>query len=223
MQNKSLKQQTFNGIGWSSIERFSTQGVSFVVQLILARLLTPSDYGIIGMLAIFMQLAQVIIDSGFANALIRKQNCTQRDYSTVFFYNLILSLGIYAILFISAPLVAKFFQTPTLISVMRWLTITLLFNALSIIPKSILVKIINFKKQTYISLLSALFSGILGIIFAILGKGVWALVIQQISLSICTFILYTIFVRWKLNFVFDKQIFKELFSFGSKLLLSSII
>ena len=93
MQNKSLKQQTFNGIGWSSIERFSTQGVSFVVQLILARLLTPSDYGIIGMLAIFMQLAQVIIDSGFANALIRKQNCTQRDYSTVFFYNLILSLG----------------------------------------------------------------------------------------------------------------------------------
>jgi O-antigen/teichoic acid export membrane protein len=223
MQNKSLKQQTFNGIGWSSIERFSTQGVSFVVQLILARLLTPSDYGIIGMLAIFMQLAQVIIDSGFANALIRKQNCTQRDYSTVFFYNLILSLGIYAILFISAPLVAKFFQTSTLISVMRWLTITLLFNALSIIPKSILVKTINFKKQTYISLLSALFSGILGIIFAILGKGVWALVIQQISLSICTFILYTIFVRWKLNFVFDKQIFKELFSFGSKLLLSSII
>ena len=148
MGNRSIKQQTFKGIGWSAIERFSIQGVSFVVQLILARLLTPSDYGIIGMLAIFMQLAQVIIDSGFANALIRKQNCTQSDYSTVFLYNLIISSVLYIVLFITAPLVAKFYQTSSLIPVMRWLTITLFFNALSIIPKSILVKSINFKKQT---------------------------------------------------------------------------
>ena len=223
MENLSTKQQTFNGIGWSAIERFSIQGVSFVVQLILARLLTPSDYGIIGMLAIFMQLAQVIIDSGFANALIRKQNCTQSDYSTVFLYNLIISSVLYIVLFITAPLVAKFYQTSSLIPVMRWLTITLFFNALSIIPKSILVKSINFKKQTYISLFSALFSGILGIILAIQGRGIWALVTQQISLSICNFILYTLFVNWRPRFIFDKQIFKELFSFGSKLLLSSII
>lgn len=223
MVQKSIKQQTFNGIGWSAVERFSVQGVSFIVQLILARLLTPSDYGIIGMLAIFMQLAQVIIDSGFANALIRKQHCTQNDYSTVFFYNLAISTALYITLFLSAPLVANFYQTPTITPVMRWLLVTLLFNALSIIPKSILVKSINFKKQTYISLASALFSGAIGIIFAILGKGIWALVIQQISLSVCTLIAYTLFVRWKPCFIFDRQVFKELFSFGFKLLISSII
>ena len=149
MVQPSLKQQTFKGIGWSSIERFSTQGVSFAVQLVLARLLTPDDYGVIGMLAIFIQLAQVIIDSGFANALIRKQNCTQRDYSTVFFYNFALSLGIYILLYLAAPFVSRFYQTPTIVPLMRWVSITLLFNALSIIPKSILVKRIDFKKQKY--------------------------------------------------------------------------
>ena len=223
MVQPSLKQQTFKGIGWSSIERFSTQGVSFAVQLVLARLLTPDDYGVIGMLAIFIQLAQVIIDSGFANALIRKQNCTQRDYSTVFFYNFALSLGIYILLYLAAPFVSRFYQTPTIVPLMRWVSITLLFNALSIIPKSILVKRIDFKKQTYISLSSALLSGFIGILFAFWGKGIWALVAQQISLSVCTFILYTAFVNWRPNLIFDKNIFKELFSFGSKLLISSII
>ena len=140
MNQQSIKRQTFNGIGWSSIERFSLQGVSFVVQLVLARLLTPDDYGIIGMLAIFMQLAQVLIDSGFANALIRKQNCTQRDYSTVFYYNLAFSAIIYILFFFIAPFVANFYHMPTIIPVMRWISLTLIFNALSIIPKTILIK-----------------------------------------------------------------------------------
>lgn len=223
MVQQSIKQQTFNGIGWSSIERFSLQGVSFVVQLILARLLTPSDYGIIGMLAIFMQLAQVLIDSGFANALIRKQNCTQRDYSTVFYYNLAFSVSIYILFFFVAPFVANFYHMPTIIPVMRWISLTLIFNSLSIIPKTILIKDIDFKKQTLISFTSALISGTIGIVSAFLGIGVWALVAQQISLSVCIFVMYIFVVRWTPLLVFDKNVFKELFNFGSKLLLSSII
>lgn len=223
MVQQSIKQQTFNGIGWSSIERFSLQGVSFVVQLILARLLTPSDYGIIGMLAIFMQLAQVLIDSGFANALIRKQNCTQRDYSTVFYYNLAFSVSIYILFFFVAPFVANFYHMPTIIPVMRWISLTLIFNSLSIIPKTILIKDIDFKKQTLISFTSALISGTIGIVSAFLGIGVWALVVQQISLSVCIFVMYIFVVRWTPLLVFDKNVFKELFNFGSKLLLSSII
>jgi O-antigen/teichoic acid export membrane protein len=219
----TLKQKTVRGIGWSSIERFSTQGISFCVQIILARLLTPSEYGIIGMLAIFMQLAQVLIDSGFANALIRKNNCTEKEYSTVFYYNLLLSSLVYLCFFIIAPFVANFYQVPDLVIVMRYLSITLIFNALSIIHKTILIKEINFRLLTKISVIGAIVSGGVGITLATHNFGVWALVAQQIVSSITTFVLFIIHTKWKPTYFFCKEAFQELYGFGSKLLLSSII
>lgn len=221
--SESIKKASFAGVGWSAIERFSVQGVSFLIQLVLARLLTPSDYGVVGMLAIFMQVAQTFIDSGFANALIQRKECTQKDYSTVFYFNLIISILIYVLFFFTAPLVAKFYRMEILTDVMRVLSITLVINALSIVQKTILIKRVDFKTQSAVSLLSAFISGSVGVFMAYKGYGVWALCGQQIANSVCQFFFLQIFVRWKPARVFSKESFRSLFLFGSKLLLSRLI
>lgn len=221
--SNSLKKQAAKGVFWSILERFSVQGISFTIQIILARILLPSDYGIIGMLAIFLQIAQVFVDSGFGNALIQKKNCTERDYSTVFFYNLLISVVIYLFFFIIAPIVSAFYSEQKLISVMRVLAIIVIVNALSIVHKTKLVKEIDFKTQTKISLCSSIFSGMVGIIAAYGGLGVWALCIQQILNSILQFVLLSFYVRWMPLLVFDRVSFSELFKFGSKLLSASLI
>ncbi len=221
--SESLKSQTIKGVGWSALERFSAQGVSFIVQIILARLLTPEDYGIIGMIAIFMQISQVLVDSGFANALIKKQNCNEKDYSTVFFFNLGISVAIYLLLFASAHFVADFYDEGSLTLVMQILTLTIVFNALSIVPRTILVKDVNFRIQTIISISSAVISGIIGIYMAYCNYGVWSLVTQQIANSILQILLFFYYTRWYPKLEFDRQSFKELFGFGSKLLIASIV
>ena len=218
-----LKSQTIRGVGWSAIERFSTQGVTFFVQIILARLLSPRDYGIIGMLAVFIQIAQVFVDSGFANALIQKKECNNKDYSTVFYLNLGISVLFFFILFVCAPYIALFYNEPILEKVTRVLSITLLLNAIPIVPRTILVKKVDFRSQSYISLIGAVLSGAIGIYLAYKGFGVWALVWQQISNSIIQLILYFIVTHWWPAYIFSKQSFRELFSFGSKLLASSLI
>lgn len=220
---ESLKQQTFKGIGWSAIERFSVQSVSFIVQLFLARLLTPDDFGIIGMLAIFIQISQVFIDSGFANALIQKQDCQEKDFSTVFYYNLIVSVVIYIFLYIASPLIADFYSTESIILVLRVLSLVLIVNALSIVQRTILVKNVDFKSQSKVTFISSLISGFFGISFALSGYGVWALVIQQLSNSIIQLVMYIIIVKWFPHFIISKESFKFVYNFGSKLLLASII
>ncbi len=142
---ESLGQQTIRGVGWSAIERLSYQGITFLIQIVLARHLTPDDYGVVAMLAIFLQIAQVFIDSGFANALIKKQDCTDADYSTVFYYNLGIALLLYLILFLASPAIALFYKTPLLVPVLRVLALTLIFNALSIVKQTRLVKQVDFK------------------------------------------------------------------------------
>lgn len=221
--SESIKQKSLVGVGWSAIERFSVQGVNFLIQLVLARLLTPTDYGVVGMLAIFMQVAQTFIDSGFANALIQKKDCTQKDYSTVFYFNLGISSIIYILFFFVSPFVANFYRTEILTDVMRVLSLTLVINALSIVQKTILIKKVDFKTQSAVSLLSAFISGTTGIIMAYRGYGVWALCGQQIVNSICQFVFLQIFVRWRPSLAFSKESFNTLFFFGSKLLLSRLI
>jgi len=223
MKEVSIAKDTVSGIGWSAIERFSVQGINFIVQVIIARLLVPDDYGAIGMLAIFLQIAQVFIDSGFANALIQRQNCTNKDYCTVFYYNLILSTGIYCLFFLISPLVARFYDMDILTKVMRVISFTLVLNAIPIVHKTILVKRVDFKKQSFASLFSAIISGTLGIYLAFKGYGVWALCFQQISNSILQLIVYWIIVDWRPTILFSKESFNSLFSFGSKLLASSLI
>lgn len=219
----SLKKQAFVGVGWNAVGRFSTQGVSFILQIILARLLSPSDYGIIAMMAIFLQVAAVFVDSGFGKALVQKQNCEEKDYSTVFYYNLAVAIGVYVILFAVAPLVARFYKIDILTKVMRVASLVVITNALSIVQRTKLEKRIDFKSQTIVNFTSALLSGLAGIVMAYYGFGVWALCGQSILNSIFQLLLFYLFVRWHPKLVFSKESFREMFSFGSKILTASII
>ena len=221
--SSSLKVKAIKGIGWSAVERFSVQTVSFFVQIILARILTPEDFGIIGMLVVFIQIAQVFIDSGFANALIKKQDCTEADFSTVFYYNLFVSVLIYCLFYFGAPFLSVFYNEVMLVPVLRILSLILIINALCIVQKTVLVKNIDFKTQSKVTLLSSCFSGALGIYMAYKGKGVWALVMQQLANSLIQFILYLFYVKWIPTLFFSKTSFCFVFNYGSKLLFSSLI
>ena len=220
---ENLKRKTVSGVMWSAIERFSLQGVQFVMQLVMARLLLPSDYGMIAMLTIFLQIAQAFIDSGFTNALIQKKDRTEVDYSTVFYFNIIIALLFYCILFVSAPLIAKFYNMPDLILVMRVMALSLIILSFSTVHKTKLTIEINFKIQSKITLIAAGISGIIGVGIAYWGYGVWALVYQSILNAMLTTILFNCFYRWKPLKTFSMKSFKRLFSFGSKLLVSGLI
>ena len=219
----NLKKQAFVGIGWNAIGRFSTQGVNFVLQIILARLLSPSDYGIIAMIAIFLQITAVFVDSGFGKYLVQKQECEERDFSTVFYYNLLVSLVLYLILYAIAPFVARFYDIDMLTKVMRVISLVVVFNALSIVPRIKLEKSIDFKSQSIVLFLSSLFSGLVGIVMAYYGCGVWALCGQTLLNSILQFILFKFFARWRPSLVFCKESFLDMFSFGSKIIGASFI
>lgn len=219
----SLKSKTVKGVVWSSIERFSTQGVQFLIMIIMARLLTPKDYGLIGMLAIFLAVAQSLIDSGFSQALIRKQNRTDVDNSTVFYFNIIVSCSLYLILFITAPFVADFYNQPELTSVMRVVCLGVILNSLAVVQRALLTVRIDFKTQAKASLSAAVISGCIGIVLAYSGFGVWSLVVQQLfNLSVNTLLLW-IFSQWRPIAVFSWDSFHELFAFGSKMLASGLL
>lgn len=220
---QNLKNKTLSGIFWSAIERLSLQGVQFVINIIMARLLVPSDYGMIGMLAIFLQISQAFVDSGFTNALIQRKDRTETDFSTVFYFNILIALIFYGILFTSAPAIARFYDMPKLINVTRVIALTLVINSLSAVHKTKLIINVNFKTQSKISLIAVVISGCLGVWMAYTGWGVWALVWQTILNSVLLTILFHCIVRWKPLLTFSVQSFKRLFSFGSKLLISGMI
>ena len=219
----NLKKQTKLAVFWSAIQRFSTQGLQFIITLVIARFLTPSDYGVIGMLGVFLSLASVFVDCGFINALIRKQDRSQEDCSTVFFFNIGIAALSYIILFFIAPLVAAFYNMPVLKSVLRVLSLIIIINSFSAVQATLLTSQLDFKSQTHISIISIVISGLIAIVLAINGVTYWTLVIQGlVSSSISTF-LYWRYSPWRPSLVFSRQSFKEMFSFGSKLLASSLI
>lgn len=219
----SLRQQSISGVVWSSIEKFSFQGINFVIAIILARMLSPSDFGLVGMLAMFIAFSQVFIDSGFSSALIQKQNRTDVDFSTSFWVNLFISVFFFVILFVFAPYIAQFYGISELSSITRAIAATLIINALCAVHKTKLVIAVDFKTQAKASFPSAVLSGIIAIICAYCGYGVWALVYQSILNSVFTTVFLYILVRWIPKCSFSKESFRRLFSFGSKLLIASII
>ena len=219
----SLKQKTFKGVIWSAVERFSTQGVQFVFSILLARLLTPNDYGMIAMLTIFLAICQTFIDSGFANAVIRKIDRNEKDMATMFFFNIGMSLVCYAIIYFAAPFIASFYKMDELTLILRILALRLIIQSFATIQATNLTIRIDFKKQAKISLSAAILSGIVGIGFAYKGYGVWALVIQSLFSSTFSSILYWVVVRWHPQCFFNKESFKSLFSYGSKLLISGLL
>lgn len=219
----TLKQQAVKGVFWSSIERFSVQGVQFVIQIIMARLLSPSDYGIIGMLAIFLAVSQSFIDSGFSNALIRKTNRTQEDYSTVFYFNIVVGLFFYLLLFFTSPFIASFYETPLLDPVTKLISVILLINSLTVVQRAKLTINLDFKTQAKASFASVVVSGVIGISMAYYGYGVWALGVQIVINSLLNMLFLWIYSKWKPDKVFSWRSFNEMFSFGSKLLLSGLL
>jgi O-antigen/teichoic acid export membrane protein len=219
----SLKNKTINGFKWSFTDSIVNSGTTFLVGLILARLLSPDEFGIIGMITVFIAISNSFIDSGFSNALIRKTDARDIDYNTVFYFNLVVGLFFYCVLYFCAPVISSFFKEPILIPVTRVIGVVLLINALSIIQRTIFVKKIDFKTQTKVSFLSSVLSGITGIGMAFGGCGVWSLVGQQISRQFFnTFFLWA-YGSWRPSWAFSKGSFKEMFGFGSKLLLSGLI
>lgn len=220
---ESLKNKTVKGTLWSTLERFSVQGIQFVVMIIMARILTPEDYGLVGMLAIFLAISQSIIDSGFSQALIRKQDRSEIDNSTVFYFNIGVGIVLYAILFFAAPLIADFYKQPILIPLTRLIGLSLIFNSLAVVQRALLTIKLDFKTQAKASLAGAIISGGIGIWMAYAGFGVWAIVWQQlINLLIITLLLWVL-SHWKPIWAYSWESFKELFNFGSKLLASGLI
>lgn len=219
----SLKEKTAAGLKWSAFERFSSQGIGFVISIIIARILSPSDYGIIGMISIFTGISGVFIDAGFGTALIRKQNRTDIDFSTVFYYNIVVSLFFYLVLFASAPLIARFYDTPILTSITRIVSLNIVIGAFGAIQRTKLNIDIDFKTQSKISLISLFITGIIGITMAYGGFGVWALVFQQLAATFISTGLLWFFIGWKPLWVFSMISFKDLFGFGSKLMLSGLL
>lgn len=223
MAEPSLKDKTVSGVGWSAAETFLGQGVTFIVGLVLARILTPAEYGLIGIVLIFTTILTGIVDSGFSNALIRKQDVSNVDYNTMFFTNLTFSIVLYAILFLSAPYIAIFFDRTELASITRVTGTILIIQALSLVHNTILTKRIDFKTKTKASIVSAVISGIIGIGMAFGGFGVWALVGQLLSRQLFYTICLWLLVHWKLSFCLNKGSFKYMWGFGWKLMVSGLL
>ncbi|MCF8345872.1 MAG: lipopolysaccharide biosynthesis protein [Bacteroidales bacterium] len=219
----SLKQMTVKGLAWSFLDNIVVQGVGFITGIILARLLSPREFGLVGMVTIFIALGQSFVDSGFTQALIRKKECTQADYSTVFFFNVLVGIAWYILLLVSAGSIAGFFSQPELTGLVPVLGLGVVINAFSIIQTTQLTKRIDFKLQTRISVVSSILSGIIAVVLAFRGFGVWSLVVLSLARNILNTLFLWFWNKWKPSLVFDLTSFKKLFGFGSKLLLVGLI
>lgn len=221
--SESLKNKTQKGLAWSMIERFATQGVQFLFGIILARMLSPDDYGIIAMPLVFLAIAQCFIDSGFSGALIRKTNLTEDDLSTAFYFNIGVGVICYLILFFTSPLIADFYNTPILADLLKVTALATLFNPLCAVQQAILTKKIDFKTQAIVSLAGALVSGLVGLVMAYTGFGVWALVFQQVGGYVIRTILLWILGKWKPKRRWSWESFHYLWGYGSKMLASGLL
>jgi len=223
MSEQSLKDKTVKGVGWSAVDNVAQYAVSFVVGIILARILSPDDYGLLGLIGIFTAICTTLIKGGFNTALIRKKECTDDDYNTAFIINLCLSVVLYAAIFFCAPLIADFFGREELVLLTRVSSISLIIGAFALVQTVRLIKRIDFKTQTKISITSAIVSGIVGISMAFAGCGVWALVVQHITSQLLSTILLIISNKWFPSLKFCKSSFNELFGFGWKMMVSSLL
>jgi teichuronic acid exporter len=219
----SLKQKTISGLFWSFIDNFAKLGIQFVVGIILARLLTPREFGLIGMTTIFIAVSQSFINSGFMQALIRKQTVTQADFSTVFYFNLLVSFAFVVLLFFAAGPISQFFSEPELIPIIRVLGLSLLISGLAIVQQAQLTRALNFKLQTEITVIATVLSGATGITMAFTGFGVWSLVIANVSGGLVSVFMLWWWNGWRPSWEFSLDSFREMFSFGSRLLLSGLL
>ncbi len=221
--SENLKAKTAKGVGWGFADNILGLGITAAANIILARILSPADFGIIGMTAIFMTLSTSLVDSGFTGALTRKKDAVKADFDTVFYFNLAVSCLLYAVLFFCSPFIARFFKEPILVPVIRILGISLVINAFGIVQKIILVRRIDFRTQAWISLVSSFAAAVAAVVMAFYGFGVWSLVVLQVGkLAVNTILLWSV-SKWYPGLCFSRKSFRDMFSFGGRLLITSII
>jgi O-antigen/teichoic acid export membrane protein len=223
MEEQGLKDKTVKGVGWSAIENVARYAVSFIVGIVLARLLTPDDYGLIGIIAIFTTICNALVDGGFGDALIRKKEVSDDDYNTAFIANLATSLILYCVVFVCSSFIASFFGREELVALTRVSSLGIVFGAFSLVQKKRLTKRIDFKTQTKITLIASISSGIIGIAMALFGCGVWSLVVQGLASHVLVAVLLSIYNNWLPKLRFSTNSFKDLFGFGWKMMATSLL
>lgn len=223
MAEKSLKDKTVRGVGWSAIDNVAQYAVSFIVSIILARLLSPDDYGLIGVITIFTAVCTALINGGFTTALIRKKDATDDDYNTAFIVNLGVSLLLYVVIYLCSPLIADFFHREELVALTQVSSLGMIIGALALVQQTRLTKRIDFKTQTKITILASVASGIVGIAMAVMGFGVWSLVAQSLTSQGLRTILLWAANKWVPQISFSSESFHELFGFGWKMMVSGVI
>jgi O-antigen/teichoic acid export membrane protein len=218
-----LKKKMVGALTWSTIDRFGQQAVQFVIGIILARLISIADFGLIGMVMVFSALSFVLVESGFGLALVRKQDATETDFNTIFYFNIFTSVLLYCILFFSIPAISVFFKQPQLILIGRVIFLAILFNALYLVPFVKLGKAMDYKTIAKVNLISTALSGICGVVLAVMHFGVWALVAQQVLYHFFRMITFYSFVKWKPKLLFSFEVIRNFWSFSIHLLGTSIL
>ena len=219
----SLKKIFFNSILWSFVQQFSTQLTSFIIQLVLVRFISPAEFGLVGMLAVFIGIGMALFDGGMTSSLIRENKSDDSDYSTIFYYNFICSILVYLILYILAPIVAEFYNQQTLVKITRVYGLTFIFSAFGAVQNAILIKNMRFKAQAILTLPPQILGGIVGVFLAVNGYGVWALVYSMLITSFLNSLLLWVFSNWKPSLTFNIVKFKYHFTYGYKMAISSIL
>ncbi len=222
-ETDSLKNKTVSALFYSFGGFVANSGIRFVIAIVMARLLLPKDYGIIGMVAVFIAISQIFIDGGMTQALIREKKVSQADYSTVFYYNLLIAMVMYALLFISAKTISVFFRETIMIDIVRVIGLGMIISSLGLIQKTMFIRKLDFKTQTKIEVISSISSGSIGIIFAYLGYAVWSLVIASLSSQVISLSLLFAWNKWLPSLTFNVNSFKRLFGFGCKMLLTALL
>lgn len=223
MSNNFLKSQALKGVSWSLIDNIAGSGVTFIIGLVLARLLSPSEFGVIGIVMIFIAISNVFVEGGLSRALIRKLDVSDDDYNTVFITNLVISIFFVIVLNLLSDTISLFFELPILAEILPYVSSLVLINGLAIVHRTVLIKKVDFKSQAIVSLIASISSGVVGITLAVLGYGVWSLVWQQVSRYFFNSILLWFFNKWRPSLKFSINSFNELFGFGVKVLLADLI
>ena len=219
----NLKNKTIGSIAWITIDRFGQQAIQFLIGLVMARLLLPSDFGIIGMIMKFVSLSSVLVESGFSNALIRKKDANELDYNTIYYFNILVSIVLYIVLFFTLPYIADFFKQNQLVPIGRVIFLSVFFNALCLVPSTMLIKNMDYKTLAKANIFSIILSGFGGVILAFLGYGVWALVVQQVTFNFFRMIAILTLLRWYPQKIFSLQVIQDFWKFSMNLLGTSML
>ena len=223
LSKRISKSKIVSSLVWKLLERGGTQGIQLIIQIVLARLLLPEDFGTIAIVLVFINFARVFVDSGLNTALIQKKKADELDFSSVFYASLVIAVFLYIVIFFSAPFIAGYFEDSDLVQILRVLSLSLIIGAVNSIQDAFVSRNMMFKKLFYSSLGAVLVSGTIGIVAAYAGLGVWALVIQNILSQVTTTIILWFTIKWRPILKFSFERIKTLFSFGSKLLASSLL